>query len=190
MFGYRGGLSAGHDSPPPRGKNNTTQHSAPTTVTGSFVFLRMDVLGNCGSLCAPPVPRSHVGYDHLSERLMDIKRCCSDQASFDRVTVTSQRRRRKCLGFNCICRLGGATCPPSAPRNPGHPPQRKQTRAGYLRVVLREEVGPVCRSGHADEKCSLDCEEAENAARLCADRHFPLNIEETGMNKRRTGRRV
>lgn len=62
--------------------------------------------------------------------------------------------------------------------------------AGYLRVVLGEEVGPSCRRGDAYDKYSLDCEEAEKTARLRADRHFPLNIQETGINKRRTGRTV
>lgn len=85
-----------------------------------------------------------------------------------------------------MCRLVGATCPRSAPRNQGYPPKG----AGYLRVVLGEEVGPVCRRGDAYDKYSLDCEEAENAVRLRADRHFPLNIQETGINKRRTGRTV
>lgn len=44
-------------------------------------------------------------------------------------------------------------------------------------------MGPGCRCGHADDKYSLDCEEAEDAERLRADRHFPLNIQETGVNK-------
>lgn len=85
-----------------------------------------------------------------------------------------------------MCRLIGATCPRSTLRNPGYAPNR----AGYLRVVLGEEVGPVCRRGDAYDKYSLKCEEAENTVRLGADRHFPLNIQETGINKRRTGRTV
>lgn len=56
--------------------------------------------------------------------------------------------------------------------------------------MLGEEVGPVRRRGHAYDKYSLDGEEAENTVRLRADRHFPLNIQETGINKRRTGRTV
>ena len=86
----------------------------------------------------------------------------------------------------CKCRLGGATCPSSALCTPVYPPNG----AGYLRVVLWEEVSPVCRRGDAYDKYSLDCEEAENTVRLRADRHFPLNIQETGINKRRTGRAV
>lgn len=65
-----------------------------------------------------------------------------------------------------------------------------QNGAGYLRVVLGEEVSPGCRRGDAYDKYSLDCEEAENTVRLSADRHFPLNIQETGINKRRAGRTV
>lgn len=84
------------------------------------------------------------------------------------------------------CRLGGATCPSFALCTPVYPPNG----AGYLRVVLWEEVSPVCRRGDAYDKYSLDCEEAENTVRLRADRHFPLNIQETGINKRRTGRTV
>lgn len=83
-----------------------------------------------------------------------------------------------------MCRLGGATCPSSALRC------IPQNGAGYLRVVLGEEVGPVRRRGDAYDKYSLDCEETENTVRLRADRHFPLNIQETGINKRRTGRTV
>lgn len=94
--------------------------------------------------------------------------------------VAHQGKRR------CMCRLVGATCPSSALRTPVYPPNG----AGYLRVVLGEEVGPVCRRGDAYDKYSLDCEEAENTVRLRADRHFPLNIQETGINKRRTGRTV
>lgn len=71
---------------------------------------------------------------------------------------------------------------------PVYPPH--QNRAGYLRVVLWEEVGPGCRRGDAYDKYSLDCQEAEDTVRLCADRHFPLNIQETEINKRRTGRTV
>lgn len=88
----------------------------------------------------------------------------------------------------------GATCPSSALRIPPDapsPPPSTPNRAGYLRVVLREEVGPGCRRGDTDDKYSLDREEAEHTERLRADRHFPLNIQETGMiNKRRTGRTV
>lgn len=61
--------------------------------------------------------------------------------------------------------------------------------ARYLRVVLWEEVGPVRRRRDAYEKYSLDCEEAKKPARLRADRHFSLNIQETGVNKR-TGRTI
>lgn len=51
--------------------------------------------------------------------------------------------------------------------------------------MLGEEVGPVRRRGDADDEHSLDGEETEKAVGLRADRHFPLNIEETGRNKRR-----
>lgn len=84
----------------------------------------------------------------------------------------------------------GATCPSSALRTPPVYTPPKKHGAGYLRVVLGEEVGPVCRRGDAYDKYSLNCEEAENTVRLRADRHFPLNIQETGINKRRTGRTV
>lgn len=56
--------------------------------------------------------------------------------------------------------------------------------------MLREALGPVDRRGDQDEKYSLDCEEAKKPARLRADRHFPLNIQETGVNKRSTGRTI
>lgn len=82
--------------------------------------------------------------------------------------------------------LAGATRPSSALRTPVYPPNG----AGYLRVVLGEEVGPVRRRGDAYDKYCLDGEEAEDTVRWRADRHFPLNIEETGINKRRTGRTV
>lgn len=85
-----------------------------------------------------------------------------------------------------MCRLVGATCPRFAPRNPGYPPNG----AGYLRVLLGEEVGPVCRRRDEYDKYSLDSKQAGDAVRLRADRHFPLNIQETGINKRRTGRTV
>lgn len=89
-----------------------------------------------------------------------------------------------------MCRLVGATCPSSALRTPLSGLSPPKNGAGYLRVVLGEEVGPVRRRGHAYDKYSLDGEEAENTVRLRADRHFPLNIQETGINKRRTGRTV
>lgn len=78
-----------------------------------------------------------------------------------------------------MCRLVGATCPSSALRTP----VCARNGARYLRVVLGKLVGPVCRRGDAYDKYSLDCEEAENTVRLRADRHFPLNIQETGINK-------
>lgn len=56
--------------------------------------------------------------------------------------------------------------------------------------MLWEEVGPVRRRRDQYEKYSLDGEEAEKPTRLRADRHFPLNIQETGVNKRRTGRTI
>lgn len=59
------------------------------------------------------------------------------------------------------------------------PPLFLKNKGKYLRVVLGEEVGPSWRRGHADDKYSLDREEAENTERLRADRHFPLNIQET-----------
>lgn len=55
--------------------------------------------------------------------------------------------------------------------------------AGYLRVVLGEEVCPSGRHGDANDKDSLDWEETEDTVGLSADRHFPLNIQETGINR-------
>lgn len=99
--------------------------------------------------------------------------------------------RTKVNGASCAG-SSGATCPSSALRTPPSPPvyPPHQNSAGYLRVVLWEEVGPGCRRGDAYDKYSLDCQKAEDTVRLCADRHFPLNIQETEINKRRTGRTV
>lgn len=70
-------------------------------------------------------------------------------------------------------------CTHSHPLSPIRAVSPPETARGYLRVVLREEWGPVRRRGDAHDEYSLDGEEAENAARLRADRHFPSNIQET-----------
>lgn len=146
-------------------------------------------------LCMLPAACSQV--DDKFNQAMDIKCHCPAKTTFGQSELhntapetgvsmfltsgTAHRGKR-----HCKCRLAGATCPRFALRNPCYPPNG----AGYLRVVLGEEVGPVCRRGDANDKYSLDCEETENTVRLRADRHFPLNIQETGINKRRTGRTV
>lgn len=106
-----------------------------------------------------------------------------------RVSIRDSGSSRTKVSAASCAGSSGATCPSSALRTPPvYPPH--QNRAGYLRVVLWEEVGPGCRRGDAYDKYSLDCQEAEDTVRLCADRHFPLNIQETEINKRRTGRTV
>ena len=151
-------------------------------------------------LCMLLVACSHV--DELN-RALGIK-CHShhknnNNTGFMRARFIT-RHQRLCLLFehqghsssrsevNAAACAGSAGPPVLVPRSA--PRFIPQNGAGYLRVVLGEEVGPVRRRGDAYDKYSLDCEETENTVRLRADRHFPLNIQETGINKRRTGRTV
>lgn len=91
-----------------------------------------------------------------------------------------------------------SSCPPHPPHthlSPIRAVSPPETARGYLRVVLREEWGPVRRRGDAHDEHSLDGEEAENATRLRVDRHFPSNIHETarvweGKNQNKTRRRA
>lgn len=97
------------------------------------------------------------------------------------VNIRGQRAEGRGKERRCMCRLdGGHLSSICALRTSGclppHSragPHRPQNGARYLRVVLGEEVGPVRRRGDAYDEYSLDGEEAENAARLRADRHFP-----------------
>lgn len=153
-------------------------------------------------LCMLPVAGFHV--EKLNSALGRLLNATSqnnklNNIGFVKATFTAHHRRKLRLCFNIRdssshTKVHGAACgglsgppvlvPRSAPRFIPETVQR------YLRVVLGKLVGPVRRRGDAYDKYSLNCEETENTVRLRADRHFPLNIQETGINKRRTGRTV